>query len=66
MSEVKPIQEIRRVGYQALVQALGPIDASRYMRSCEGGSGDYTKERKNLLSNDFHDVVSKIIQARQK
>lgn len=66
MSEVKPIQEIRKIGYQALVQALGPVDAARYMRSCEGGFGDYTKERKNLLSNNFHEVVSEIIQARQK
>lgn len=66
MSEVKPIQEIRKIGYQALVQALGPIDAARYMRSCEGGFGDYTKERKNLLNNDFDTVVSEIIQARQK
>ena len=66
MSEVKPIQEIRKIVYQALVQALGPVDAARYMRSCEGGTGDYTKERKDLLSNDFHKVVSEIIQSRQK
>ena len=66
MSEVKPIQEIRKIGYQALVQALGPIDAARYMRSCEGGFGDYTNERKKILSNDFDSVVSEIIQARQQ
>ena len=66
MSEVKPIQEVRKIGYKALVQALGPVDAARYMRSCEGGTGDYTKERKELLSNDFHKVVSEIIQSRQK
>jgi hypothetical protein len=66
MSEVKPIQEIRKIGYQALVQALGPIDAARYMRSCEVGYGDYTKERKTLLSNDFDKVVSEIIKARQQ
>jgi len=53
MSEVKPIQGIRKIGYQALVQALGPIDAARYMRSCEGGF------------NDFDNVVSEIIQVRQ-
>lgn len=66
MSEVKPIQEVRKIGYQALVQALGPVDAARYMRSCEGGTGDYPKERKKLLSNDFHKVVSEIIQSQQK
>ncbi len=66
MSKVKSIQEIHKIGYLALVQALGPINAARYMRSCENGFGDYTKERKNLLSNDFERVVSDIIQARQK
>lgn len=66
MSEVKPIQEIRKIGYQALVQALGPVGAARHMPSCEGGTGDYTRERKELLSNAFHKVVSEIIQSRQK
>jgi hypothetical protein len=66
MAALRPISEIHRIGYQALVQALGPVYAARYMRSCEGGFGDYTKERKELLSNDFHKVVSDIIQSRQK
>lgn len=59
MSEVKSIQKISKIGYQALVQAFGPIDAARYMRSCEVGYGDYTKERKTLLSNDFEKLSPK-------
>jgi hypothetical protein len=66
MNEIKPIQEIRKVGYQPLVQVLGPVDAVRYMRSCEVRLGDYIKERKDLLSNDFYNVVSEITQSRQK
>ena len=41
-SEVKPIQEIRKIGCQALIQAIGPIDTARYMRSCGCGFSDYT------------------------
>ena len=42
MSEVKTIQKIRKIEYQALVQAIGPIDTARYMRSCGCGFSDYT------------------------
>lgn len=66
MAALRSISEIHRIGYQALVQTLGPVDAARYMGSCEGGTGDYTKERKEMLSNDFHNVVSEILQLRQK
>lgn len=60
MSELKPIQEIRKIKYQALVQALGPIDVSRYMQSCEGGFGDYTKERKDSRNHEDSDFFFKI------
>lgn len=66
MAALRSISEIRRIGYQALVQALGPVDAARYMRSYETGSGNYTEERKELLSNDLPEVVSDILRARQK
>lgn len=66
MAGIKSIEEIRRIGYQALVQALGPVDAVRYIRSNETGSGNYTEERKELLSNDLPKVVSDILRARQE
>jgi len=52
------IQEIRRKGFDALV------DAARYIRSFEEGHEDYTKDRKKWLSNDFDSVVSDIIANR--
>lgn len=38
--------EIRRVGTEALLKALGPIGMARYLEEYDnGGTGDYTKEK---------------------
>mgnify|MGYP007105533595 FL=1 len=40
--------DIRRIGTEALVKALGPIGRARYLEVYDnGGSGDYTKEKYN-------------------
>jgi len=38
----KTIARIQSEGYDALVKALGPEDAARFIRSYDHGSGDYT------------------------
>jgi len=43
------IAQIQSEGYDALVKALGPEDAARFIRSYDSWSGDYTKERKKTL-----------------
>lgn len=65
MTQVLTISEIRKKGYDALVDALGPVDAARYIQSYDKGHGDYTRERKKWLSNDFDYVVSEIIENRK-
>ena len=65
MTQVRTINEIRKKGYDALVDALGPVDAARYIRSYDEGHGDYTKDRKKWLSNDYDTVVSEIIANRE-
>ena len=65
MTQVRTINEIRKKGYDALVDALGPVDAARYIRSYDEGHGDYTKDRKKWLSNDFNSVISEIIANRK-
>jgi len=65
MTQVRTISEIRKRGFDALVDALGPVDAARYIRSYEEGHGDYTRDRKKWLSNDFDSVVSEIIADRK-
>lgn len=41
--------ELRRRGFAALVQALGWVNAVRYLQQYESGQGDYTRERDQML-----------------
>ena len=41
--------ELRRRGFEALVEALGWINAVRFIQQYEQGRGDYTKERHTIL-----------------
>jgi hypothetical protein len=40
---VRSTEEIRRRGLEALAEALGPVDAVRFLQSFDLGSGDYTE-----------------------
>ena len=41
--------ELRHRGFQALVEALGWVNAVRFLRQYDPGSGNYTEERRTLL-----------------
>jgi hypothetical protein len=41
--------ERRRRGFEALVQAIGWVNAVRFLRQYEVGQGDYTRERDAFL-----------------
>jgi hypothetical protein len=56
----------RSVGYDALVNAPGPKDAVRCIRSFDPGSGDYTKERKKTLKKKSVKQIGKEILELQK
>jgi hypothetical protein len=43
--------ELRRRGFEALVQALGWVNAVRFLQQYEAGQGDYTRERDSFLPN---------------
>lgn len=55
--------ELRRKGFQALVDALGVVDAIRFLQQYDPGHGDYTKERHqwldSLTMNDFFAYVNR-------
>jgi hypothetical protein len=40
---------LRKAGYEALTKELGPLGMAMFMRQFEGGYGDYTAERDDLL-----------------
>lgn len=41
--------ELRHLGFQALAEALGWVNAVRFLRQYDPGSGNYTEERRTLL-----------------
>jgi hypothetical protein len=56
----------RSVGYDALVNALGPEDAVRFIRSFDPGSGASTKERKKSFKKKSVKQIGKEILELQK
>ena len=44
--KIVKVSEIRRIGTEALVKALGPMGMAQYLEGYDnGGQGDYTKEK---------------------
>lgn len=46
---MKSYNLVRRVGTEALAQALGPVGMVRFLQQFDIGSGDYTLERHKWL-----------------
>jgi hypothetical protein len=42
---INNFMEIRKIGLQALKEALGPVGMVRFIQQYENGYGDYTKEK---------------------
>ncbi len=49
--------ELNRMGYQALINALGFDGAIRFLRQFEPGQGDYTAERQTYLKDFTLDQI---------
>ena len=45
---INNLAEIRKIGLQALKEALGPVGMVKFIQQYENGSGDYTKEKYQL------------------
>lgn len=60
MAEIKTMNQIRNEGFEALLKALGPGDAIRYLNSYDQGTGDYTNEKYLQPDEDFETVVNRI------
>ncbi len=59
--------QIRQLGIEALTQALGPAGMARFMQQFEMGSGDYTRDRDELLGNPtVEEIVARIKEQRQQ
>jgi hypothetical protein len=58
--KVKTLHEIHDEGINALHKTLGPVDMIRFIQMFDHGRGDYTKERKQWLSNDLDEIYNEI------
>lgn len=56
---LKKDSEIRRMGTEALIKALGPIGMARYLEEYDnGGNGDYTKEKYEQPELSIEDIMN--------
>ena len=55
--------EVRRAGWKALKEKLGPVSALRFMLDYERGEGDYTELRRKMFEGKtVKDIISDIKQ----
>jgi len=66
------LDEIRRIGLEALLERLGPVGMIRFLQQVEtgcclsAGYGDYTTDRESWLTEiDLDTLVSKIQEQSQ-
>jgi hypothetical protein len=64
--DVRSINEIRKLGIDALAEALGPVDMARFLQSFDLGSGDYTKQRARWLDQSLEEIVAEIKKMRER
>jgi len=60
------LAELRRVGLDALVKALGPVGMARFLQQFDPGHGDYTAERQAILGNPTVDELIDEVERRQR
>ncbi|MBD2448749.1 hypothetical protein H6G76_16635 [Nostoc sp. FACHB-152] len=58
--------EIRRLGIEALTKALGHAGMARFMQQFERGSGDYTRDREQILGNPTIDEIFERIEEHRQ
>ena len=63
---VKSINEIRKIGIDALADALGPVDMVWFLESFDLGSSDYTKERAKWLDQSLEEILAEIKSGRKE
>ena len=59
---VNPV-ELRHAGFRALAEALGWVNAVRFIRQYDPGAGNYTDEREALLPD--WDAATLVRKARE-
>jgi hypothetical protein len=61
-----PLEEIRRLGLEALARQLGPVGMVRFLQQFETGAGDYTAERDEWLQRHSVQDLTREIRAQRR
>lgn len=59
------LADLRRVGLDALVKALGPVGMARFFQQFDPGHGDYTAERHTSSGNSTVDELMDQVERRR-
>ena len=59
-------EQVRLIGLEALGRELGATGLIRFLQLYEQGSGDYTRERAALLSNQTIDEITQRIERQHE
>ena len=55
------LDQIKKLGYEALAEKLGPVGMVRFLQQFEMGMGDYTKDRDKWLKDlTVEDLIREI------
>ncbi len=60
------LNQIRNMGLEALMKALGPVGMVRFLQQFEIGKGDYSTERHNWLTEENIDILVQKIEKKRK
>jgi hypothetical protein len=59
--------QIRQLGIEALTKALGPAGMARFMQQFEMGSGDYRRDRDQILGDPtVEEIFAEIKEMRRE
>ena len=58
-SKTRDINTIRKIGLEALLERLGPVDMVEFMQQFDSGYGNYTRERSAWLDTIIKQAKTK-------
>jgi hypothetical protein len=62
-STIRPLSAVTHDALRVLLEALGPVETSAFLRQSGAGTGDYTQERASLFAGET--VESLAAEARR-
>jgi hypothetical protein len=65
-SNVRDPVILRKQGFNALVNELGPVGAVNFIQQFDRGSGDYTKERHGRYEGMTVEDIAEVIEQKRK